>query len=461
MSAAGSGAQPAPPPGLGARAPGWLQPIIPQGLLLTEEVWRSRHRFILLLLAAHVPAILVFGLWRSFDPLHVALEAGIPAVLAMAALFYKDNRKVSSTLASFGLLSCSAILVHLSGGYIEMHFHFFVMLPIISLYHDWTPFLLAIGYVAVHHGVMGSIDPTSVYNHPDAIAHPWRWAMIHAFFILGICAASVYNWRLTEAAMDRQVASERESARFATALLRTTSHELNTPLTPLSLHLEMLRSEHLGPLTERQRNSLGVIDRNFQRLTRLVRDVMEAMRLRDGRLAVVREPLDLREVVQEAAEVFGEPAKQRRIALDVRIPEALPVEGDPRRLHQVFVNILGNAFKFTPDGGAVDVTAHARGGEAVVQVRDSGRGMAPEQVAKLFQPFQQLEPTDATLGMGLGLFISRGIVDQHGGRIGAASEGLGRGATFEVALPLRSKAAGEGVPSTARLPAQAAGRPEP
>jgi methyl-accepting chemotaxis protein len=131
---------------------------------LPDEVWEARHRFILLLLAAHVPAIAVFGAWRGIEATHLLFEASIPALLAVGALQFHRRRKVASTLASFGLLSCSAILVHLSGGYIEMHFHFFVMLPIISLYHDWTPFLLAIGYVAVHHGVMGSIDPGSVYK---------------------------------------------------------------------------------------------------------------------------------------------------------------------------------------------------------------------------------------------------------------------------------------------------------
>jgi len=86
---------------------------------------------------------------------------------------------VRAVLASLGLITASAVLVHLSGGYIEMHFHFFVMVVIIALYQDWIPFLLAIGYVVLHHGVVGVLLPTAVYNHPAAIAQPWLWAAVH------------------------------------------------------------------------------------------------------------------------------------------------------------------------------------------------------------------------------------------------------------------------------------------
>src|SRR5437870_11153169 len=94
------------------------------------------------------------------------------------------GRTLQATAIAMGLMSSSAILVHLSGGYIELHFHFFVMLTFLALYQDWTPYLLAILYVAVHHGVIGVLWPQEVYNHPAAIGAPWTWAGIHAFFVL-------------------------------------------------------------------------------------------------------------------------------------------------------------------------------------------------------------------------------------------------------------------------------------
>jgi PAS domain S-box-containing protein len=96
------------------------------------------------------------------------------------------------------LITASALLVHLSGGVIEMHFHFFVMVALITLYEDWLPFLFAIGYVVLQHGVIGALDPTAVYDHPDAWANPWKWAAIHGVFVLAASAASVVCWRVVE-----------------------------------------------------------------------------------------------------------------------------------------------------------------------------------------------------------------------------------------------------------------------
>jgi mannitol-specific phosphotransferase system IIBC component len=101
-------------------------------------------------------------------------------------------------VAAFGLIASSAVLVHLSGGYIEFHFHFFVMVGLLALYQKWAPFLVAIGFVLLHHGVVGVLDPSAVYNHPAAIAHPWQWAGIHALFITAMSVVSLITWRVNE-----------------------------------------------------------------------------------------------------------------------------------------------------------------------------------------------------------------------------------------------------------------------
>ncbi|HUP87395.1 MAG TPA: SpoIIE family protein phosphatase [Acidimicrobiales bacterium] len=150
------------------------------------------------LLWLHALVIPVYAGVRGLAPSHVVLEAAVVPVAAIAASQAALSQRLRTLVASFGLLSCSAILVHLSGGVIEMHFHFFVMVAVVSLYQDWLPFLTAIGYVLVHHGALGALDPESVFNHPAAINHPWRWAGIHAFFIAGISAACLVNWRLNE-----------------------------------------------------------------------------------------------------------------------------------------------------------------------------------------------------------------------------------------------------------------------
>src|SRR5438552_3985424 len=173
---------------------------LPEGRPLPYDAWLRRHRGIVVLLWLHVIGIACYGTLAGYGIVHSSTEAALVACCGLLAGSARFDRRLRSTIASLGLITSSAILVHLSGGYIEFHFHFFIMVAVIALYQDWVPFLLTIGYVVVQHGVMGAVDPMSVYNHPDGWAHPWKWAAIHGMFILGMSAASIVAWRLNEAA---------------------------------------------------------------------------------------------------------------------------------------------------------------------------------------------------------------------------------------------------------------------
>jgi PAS domain S-box-containing protein len=200
------------PPGLAGRLPAFL----PRGGVLPAEVWRGRHRFMLGLTWFHAIVIALIGpvagyswelslaaLFRDGTVLHTVGEGLIVAVFAALGASDRLERTAQATAVGFGLMSSSAILVHLSGGYIEVHFHFFVMLIFLALYQDWVPFLLAIAYVALHHGLVGVLWPQEVYNHPAAFAAPWTWAGIHAFFVLWASVGTVVAWRFTERAAAR------------------------------------------------------------------------------------------------------------------------------------------------------------------------------------------------------------------------------------------------------------------
>jgi diguanylate cyclase (GGDEF)-like protein/PAS domain S-box-containing protein len=176
---------------------------LPQGRSLADESWRRRHQVILVILWLHAAGLFALALTVGSGPVHSLGEGGIAAVFAVLASLRSRGPRFCAAMASMGLISSSAVLVHLMDGYIEMHFHFFVMVVVISLYHDWIPFLVAIGYVVAHHGIGGVIAPTAVYNHPDAWANPWKWAAIHGVFVLGASGASIVNWRLNEAARAR------------------------------------------------------------------------------------------------------------------------------------------------------------------------------------------------------------------------------------------------------------------
>jgi PAS domain S-box-containing protein len=187
--------------------------LVPLGGSLPEPVWLARHRFLAGLTWFHAVVIALLGpilgySWELSAPafledrtvLHTLLEGAIVALFAFVGSRARLSRTLRASAISFGLISSSAILVHLSGGYIELHFHFFVMLVFLALYHDWVPYLLAVAYVAIHHGLIGTLWPDDVYNHAAAINAPWTWGGIHAFFILFQCIGSMIAWRFTERA---------------------------------------------------------------------------------------------------------------------------------------------------------------------------------------------------------------------------------------------------------------------
>ena len=189
------------PTGVGSGALGWVRRALgalPQGKGVAPADWDRRHRGLLVILWLHVVGVPVFGLLQGYSLGHSLLEGTLLVVAAVAAQARPLNHRLRSGAVSLGLLTSSGLLVHFSGGYIEFHFHFFVMIALLSLYGDWFPFLLAVGYVAVHHGVVGVLDSAAVYNHPEAVAHPWKWAGIHATFVLAAGAANVFTWRMSE-----------------------------------------------------------------------------------------------------------------------------------------------------------------------------------------------------------------------------------------------------------------------
>jgi PAS domain S-box-containing protein len=165
---------------------------------LPDEEWRPRHRVILCLLALHVPGVFLFALHQGYGWRHGLLEVLPIAGLAICAYRSIRHRQTSTICASLGLITASAVLVHLSGGMIEAHFHFFVMVGVIALYQDWRPFLAAIGFVLLHHGIVGVLAPHDVYNHAGAQQHPWVWAGVHGGFILAMSAAGMANWKFSE-----------------------------------------------------------------------------------------------------------------------------------------------------------------------------------------------------------------------------------------------------------------------
>jgi diguanylate cyclase (GGDEF)-like protein/PAS domain S-box-containing protein len=197
---------------------GRLKKILPTGSTLPEEAWNRRHKAILVLLWLHVPAIAIFGWILGHGILHSIGEASIIGLFATAASAGSTSPRWRAAAATIGLVSSSAILVHFSEGLIEMHFHFFVIVAVVTLYQSWLPFLLAIAFVVIHHGTVGVIDSSAVYNHVSAIANPWKWALIHGLFIAGESAAGLTAWKLNEIGLDSERRARRQLERVNTEL---------------------------------------------------------------------------------------------------------------------------------------------------------------------------------------------------------------------------------------------------
>jgi diguanylate cyclase (GGDEF)-like protein len=171
---------------------------LPTGWPLAPAVWESRHRVICRLLWLHVPVLFIVGVATHHPAFHVAQELAIVVGATGLASWPTHSRRFRSCTATFALFVCSALLVHFTHGNVEMHFHFFVMVGVISMYHDWVPFLTGLGFVVLHHGAMGAIDAASVYNHPAAQRNPWLWALVHGTFVLAASSVHVMAWRLNE-----------------------------------------------------------------------------------------------------------------------------------------------------------------------------------------------------------------------------------------------------------------------
>ena len=219
--------------------------------------------------------------------------------------------------------------------------------------------------------------------------------------------------------------------------LAALSHELRTPLNAMLLWVQVLREAPNDP--SMYRRALDAIERSARLQTRLVENLVDLARISSGKFTIDVEPIELASLVRTSVDSVREEITQKSIALTGELGAGdFWIRGDSARFQQALLNLLSNAIRFTPKEGAIHVGLSRQGTEVQVSVRDTGEGIAPEFQAHLFERFRQAEGGARRRhgGLGLGLALARDIVERHGGRITATSEGRGRGATFTMALPL-------------------------
>lgn len=238
------------------------------------------------------------------------------------------------------------------------------------------------------------------------------------------------------------ITREKEIDQMKSDFISLVSHELRTPLTSIIGFVSFILDGKAGAINNRQRNSLVRVQRQSKRLAALINDLLDISRIESGRIQIKQEPISILEIVAQRIEEIRPQADEKSIQLDLTTPESVPqMFGDEARLGQVFTNLIGNAIKFTPNNGEVNVKIQVGGNLLHVEVIDTGPGIPAEERQKVFDKFYQLSDisTRQQGGSGLGLSIAKSIVEAHGGTLWIDDGNQGKGSNFQFVLPLVKK----------------------
>jgi signal transduction histidine kinase/CheY-like chemotaxis protein len=272
----------------------------------------------------------------------------------------------------------------------------------------------------------------------EVSVYPLREGTAIAAAVLDVGVVDVAAHDSAEELAERTRTEQRllEADRRKDEFIATLAHELRNPLAPILSSIQLLQLQ--GDADVARQRAKDIIERQVHQMARLVDDLLDISRITLGKLSLRREPVELHSVVEQALEL----ARPHVVALEHRLSCALPEQpvhlvGDGTRLAQVLANLLINAAKYTPRRGDIALAAAREGDEAVLRVRDTGIGIAPEHLTALFDKFAQVRPAhERSGGLGIGLALAKGLVHLHGGTISATSAGLGAGAEFVIRLPL-------------------------
>ena len=412
---------------------------LPDGQTLPSEQFDARHRTMVRVLWAHVFALPALALIYGNTVPHALLEAVLVGIWPLAATRV-GGRRTRAMIVAVGLLTCSAVLVHITNGLIEAHFHFFVAVTALSLYEDWHVYGVAIAYVLLHHG-LGPALGDDVFSHPGSA---WAWAALHAGFISALCVANVAVWRASEKVRRELAVAHEELARRASALERSNgdlqdfayaaSHDLSAPLRTIASYLQLLERRYGADLDDGAEQYIGFAVEGATRMRALIDDLLAYSRVERSEIAA--EPVDLDETLAIVRHTLAPAIAEAGATISA---ERLPtIEGDRVQMQQLFQNLIANAVKFRDPQRPprIEIAAAREGVGWRFTVDDNGVGIEAEQRERVFKMFQRLHGRDEYEGNGIGLAICRKIVERHGGRIDALP-GAGGGTRFRVWLPER------------------------
>jgi signal transduction histidine kinase len=411
-----------------------LLAYLPRGNTLDDRAWHKRHVFLQLVLLVHLPALFLFGVLRGYTAWDAMLVLSVPAACLVLGRLIK-HRRTASVLITAGLTYCSAVLVSFSGGSIEAHFHFFVMIGFIALYQDWVPFLWNVGFTVLSHGIGSAVKTNLIFNHPSGQTSPWVWSAIHGIAVLAACCGVVIFWETTEReqrktlALTRQLADAEITRRRFTSDLLVNLARRNQSLLYRQLGLinqledqeedpdalaDLFRLDHLATRIRRNAESLLVLSgeeppRTWGRPVALV-DVVRA---------AIAETEDLDRVV---------------FAVDERLAVFGNAVAD---LTHLVAELVENAVHFSPPEASVIIRTRPylqTPGAHVLTVEDWGVGMRPEDMAAANELLATPVDVDLSVSQRLGLHVVARLAQRHAIEV-SLTPTPGCGVTAAVVLP--------------------------
>src|SRR5918995_599045 len=390
-----------------------LLAYLPRGNTLDDRAWHKRHVFLQALLLLHLPLLFAFGVWRGRTVWDTLVVLSVPAAcLVMGRLV--TQRRVASVFITAGLTYCSAVLVSFSGGSIEAHFHFFIMIGFIALYQDWVPFLWNVVFTVLSHGIGSALRTDLIFTHPAGQTSPWVWSAIHGIAVLAACCGVVIFWETTEREqrktldLTRQLADAEITRRRFTSDLLVNLARRNQSLLYRQLGLinqledqeedpdalaDLFRLDHLATRIRRNAESLLVLSgeeppRTWGRPVALV-DVVRA---------AIAETEDLDRVV---------------FAVDERLAVLGNAVAD---LTHLVAELVENAVHFSPPEASVIIRTRPylqTPGAHVLTVEDWGVGMRTEDMTEANDLLAAPRDVDLSVSQRLGVHVVARLAQRH------------------------------------------------
>lgn len=407
---------------------------LPRGNTLDEATFQRRHKFLLIILGMHIPAILGFGLWLEHS-LSTSTYVAITPAMCVVAGYLVPQRRVASFLVVVGLTYSAAAFTVLAAGAIEAHFHFFVIIGLIALYQDWVPFMWNILFTVLSHGLGSAYDPGLIFNHEAALNSPWVWSLLHGSAVLAACIGVVVFWRETENEQQQTLALTKQLADAELAQRKFTS-ELLVNLARRNQSMLYRQLDILNQLEEKERDpdALSELFRLDHLATRIRRNA-ESLLVLSGEepTRVWSEPVRLIDVVR-AAIAETEDLDRVAFAVDERIEVLGHIVTD---LTHVLAELTENAVRFSPPEANVTIRTRPylkMPGAAVLTVEDWGVGMRPDDMTSANELLAHPREVDLSVSQRLGLHVVARLAARHEIQV-SLTPTPGTGVTAVVVLP--------------------------